>query len=328
MQAQAFKKLVNSAVLLVLIALLIGAVTNFQALEDWWRLRGYNPSPSIVQLADADTMTAQARHIFYVNRPELVSDKTEFRNKCNFSEQTIILGCYHSRENGIILYDVTDERLNGVEEVTAAHEMLHGAYDRLSSKDKDNINKFLEDYYNNELQDERVKATIDAYKKTEPNDVVNEMHSIFGTEISALPSSLENYYKRYFNNRQAVTSLSDQYAAVFSQNKQQLDSLKRQISQLKTELNGDKAVIDSEQDALLTESRRMQSLLSSGRTAEYNNAVGPYNARVAHLRSLISAYNSKINQVNSLVEQHNSLAYVQEDLFKSIDTRVQSQPVQ
>jgi DNA repair exonuclease SbcCD ATPase subunit len=158
--------------------------------------------------------------------------------------------------------------------------------------------------------------------------VVNEMHSIFGTEISALPVSLENYYKRYFNNRQAVTDLSDQYEAVFSQNKQQLDSLKGKIGQLKTELNGDKSVIENEQDALLAESRRMQSLLSSGRTAEYNSAVGPYNARVAHLRSLISAYNSKIKQVNSLVEQYNSLAYMQEDLYKSIDTRVQSQSVQ
>ena len=34
------------------------------------------------------------------------------------SEKTIILGCYHSDQEGIFVYNVTDPRLSGVEQVT------------------------------------------------------------------------------------------------------------------------------------------------------------------------------------------------------------------
>ena len=34
------------------------------------------------------------------------------------------------------IYNVNDERLNGLKEVTAAHEMLHAAYERLPESDK------------------------------------------------------------------------------------------------------------------------------------------------------------------------------------------------
>ena len=37
--------------------------------------------------------------------------------------KTAVLGCYANRE--ISIFNVTDQRLDGIREVTAAHEMLH-----------------------------------------------------------------------------------------------------------------------------------------------------------------------------------------------------------
>jgi uncharacterized protein YukE len=327
-----FKKLISVIVLLALVAFPIAAVANAQAIEDWWRLRDYTPPPEIVKLADEDTMTDKSRHLFYVNHPQLIGVKGQFNQACPQSEQTIVLGCYYSGGNivneGIAVYDVTDSRLAGVEEVTAAHETLHAAYQRLSSNDKNNINNLLQNYYNSGLTDPRIKATIESYKKTEPNDVVNEMHSVFGTEVANLPAPLEDYYKQYFTNRQAITNYSEQYETVFSQNKVKLDNIKAQIDQLKIELSSDKANIEAQQSYLTSESSRMQGLLSGGSTQQYNAAVAPYNSRVVGLRRLIANYNAKVNQVNSLVEQYNSLAYTQENLYNALDTRVQTQTAQ
>jgi hypothetical protein len=327
-----FKKLVSLIVLLTIIAFPILAVANSQAIEDWWKLRGYTPPAQIQKLANEDTMTDKAKHLFYVNHPELIGDKAKFNAACPQSEQTIVLGCYYNTGNGInegiAIYDVTDSRLAGVEEVTAAHETLHAAYQRLNAKDKNNVDNMLENYYKSDLHDQRIIDTINSYKKTEPNDVVNEMHSVFGTEVASLPTPLENYYKQYFNNRQAITNYSDQYESVFAQNKAQLDNLKAQIDELKSELQSDKATIEDEQNSLAEESSRMQSLLASGNTQQYNAAVPPYNARVVNVRSLISSYNSKVNRLNAKVEQYNSLAYTQVGLYNALDTRVQTQTAQ
>jgi hypothetical protein len=326
------KKLVSIITLLALIAFPILAIANAQAIEDWWKLRGYTAPADVTKLANEDTMTNKSRRLFYLNHPLLISNKGQFHSQCPQSEQTIVLGCYYNSGNflneGIAIYDITDNRLSGVEEVTAAHETLHAAYHRLSSQDKSNVDKLLTDYYNNTLSDDRIKSTIESYKKTEPNDVVNEMHSVFGSEVPNLPKPLEDYYSQYFSNRQAITNFSDQYESVFSQNKINLDNIKSQIEQLKSELTIDKANIENDQDELASESRRMQGLLASGKTQLYNASVAPYNARVGRLRSMISAYNAKVAKINSLVEQYNSLAYTQESLYNSLDTRVQTQTAQ
>jgi hypothetical protein len=119
----------RSLFLLVLWLALLGATAyNRQNIIDWWRLWNYQAPAAIAQLATQDTMTAYARRIFYVNNAALDS-KTVFSKQCpnNGGEQTIVLGCYHSNQAGIFLLGVTDPRLNGVEQVTAAHEMLHVA---------------------------------------------------------------------------------------------------------------------------------------------------------------------------------------------------------
>lgn len=281
------------------------------AIYDWWQLRDYTPPTSIAALAKNGTMTASAKHIFYVNHPELINKKSAFQQACTQTEQTIILGCYHSTQRGIDIFNVTDKRLDGIEEVTAAHEMLHAAYDRLDKGTKASINRQLMDYYKYKLDDQRIKNTINSYKKTEPDDLVNEMHSIFATEIANLPSPLEKYYQRYFSDRAQVVRYSQQYEQAFTSREDQAKVLLTQLKSLEVQIRSLEAQLFTQKQGLDADRGNIQS---QSQANAYNSRVRDYNAQVGQLNQLVNQYNNLRNQYNSLVLQ-------EQELIKAIDTR-------
>ena len=120
--------------LVLFISLFWFGFSNSQSIRDWWVLRSFSPSNEIVSLADDTGMSDQGRQKFYVSQPELNS-RASFNDNCPFPDRSLVLGCYASLR--IYIFDVDDPQLEGVEEVTAAHEMLHAVYDRLSTGDRD-----------------------------------------------------------------------------------------------------------------------------------------------------------------------------------------------
>ncbi|MDO8591551.1 MAG: hypothetical protein Q7R60_01325 [bacterium] len=286
------------------------------------QLRGYTPPSAVANLAARDTMTSYGQHLFYVNHPQLVGDSATFRADCTLAEQTIVLGCYHPNQRGVFVYNVQDPRLAGIIEVTSAHEMLHAAYDRLSSSDKKNIDKMLQDYYKNNLKDQRILDTIESYRKTEPNDVVNEMHSIFGTEIADLPAPLDNYYKRYFTNRAAVVGFSQNYENEFTNRSAKADQYEKQLNELKAKISAEETGLRTQSDKINAEQARLDSLKASDQIEQYNAGVANYNASVDAYNSGVAGYKRDINNYNTLVEQYNAVAGELKQLYGAIDTRL------
>lgn len=322
------KRLLGGAALLILLAFPFVIFVNAQALTDWWQLRGYVP-PSVVNiLATQDTMTAYARHIFYVNHPDIESDITKFRKDCGQTEKTIILGCYHSNQAGIFVYNVTDPRLAGVQQVTSAHEMLHAGYDRLNPKDRDYINGLLNNFYNNGLKDQRIIDTINLYRQTEPDDVINEMHSIFGTEIADLPPSLETYYKKYFSDRAVIVKNASAYEDEFTTRENQIKADDQQLARLKTQINAQEQSLQSQLTQINNERDRLDNLRSSGRAAEYNSGVDSFNRQVSIYNSGIAKLRAEITAFNQLVDERNKLAKELASLNQAIDTRLAPQSLE
>jgi hypothetical protein len=311
----------NSRLSLVVTIALVVAVffglAHAQAIQDWFKLRGYQPPAKISQLASDDTMTNYATHIFYVNHPDI----TGVFKGCNQSEQTIVLGCYHGAQTGIEIKNVTDARLNGVEEVTAAHEMLHAAYDRLNTDEKNKVNAMLTDYYDHHLTDKRIIDTIKSYKKTEPNDVVNEMHSVFGTEIANLPSGLENYYKKYFSDRPRVAAFAANYEAEFTNRIAKIDVYDAQLDSMR-------AQIHSQEQSLQTQLLSLQTDRARAERSNNNTEIGAYNSRVTAYNDGVRKLQSDIAAFNALVEQRNTLAAELKSLQSSLGTQLQAQPAQ
>lgn len=307
------RRSLSIALLLMLVAASPLLLVYRQWVRDELRLASYDPPQAVALLAADDHMTKQATRLFYVNRPDIVA-KTDFSKYCSGSEQTIVLGCYHGPDRGIyILRIVGDSRLDGVMQVTAAHEMLHAAYGRLSGGEKQQVDNWLVDYYRHGLTDERVKATIEAYKKTEPDALVDEMHSVFGTEIANLPASLETYYSRYFTKRSVVAEFAADYQAEFTSREQAIKDFDAQLAQLKGR-------IDSNQANIVAQARQLQQLRAGVDQARpagvytYNAAVRTYNAAVDSYNNLVNDTKALIAQYNTLVDQRNAIASEQQQL--------------
>jgi hypothetical protein len=294
-----------------------------QDISDWYRLRNYDPSAEVVALADQDTMTAEARRIFYTTHPSITGED-DFNANCRqggASEYSIVLGCYVSSgglNGNMFLYDIDDERLNGVMQVTAAHEMLHAAYERLGTKERERVDAMLMETYR-ALPGGRIKDTIAQYEKADPAAVPSELHSILGTELAVLLPALEDYYRQYFTNRQAVVGYSEQYEGEFTRRQDQVAQYDAQLVALKASIEADQQEIDSRRADLDQQQQELESQQAD--PAAFNALVSDYNQQVAAYNALVQQTRADIEEYNRLVEVRNDLALEVKELTEAIDSR-------
>jgi hypothetical protein len=312
---------------LLLLVLLI-AVNSLVWLQrdqiaDWWRLRDYEPPKDVAALVSDTTMTPYAERMFLVNHPQLESKESFNANCADHDEETSVLGCYHGDRRGIYIYAVTDERLDGVRQVTAVHEMLHQAYDRLSGSDRDHVGDLLRKHYESGKLSDQIQAKVDSYKDQKGSDLVNEMHSIFGSEVSELPADLENYYKRYFNDRSKVVGYSEAYRGEFTRRKILVAQYDAQLSALKAQIAANKQSLDVKSTYLKSKEKEINKDIAGSDRTEYQADVAAYNA-------MVDAYNDQLVETRRLIEQHNTIvvkrnaiAVQEQELQKALDSRLE-----
>ncbi|TAH32062.1 hypothetical protein EYC58_05325 [Candidatus Saccharibacteria bacterium] len=225
-------RLVFSLLLLVLAAVIF---LYRQHIIDEISYRNYKPGGAVSALAERAQLSEQGIFYFYTSQPE-IQERTTFNQSCTTakSETTVVLGCYVAQR--IFLFDVTDSKLDGIKEVTAAHEMLHAAYDRLSDTERRKIDGLLESEAR-KITDPDFLSLMKEYEKSEPGERHNELHSIIGTQVAAISSELENYYSRYFKNRTALVGLYANYQSVFASIKDQQAQLVREMDELINQIN-------------------------------------------------------------------------------------------
>ncbi len=304
-------KIAGLAFWLIAIGLLVVSVLGFlnrQEIYDWWRLRDYSPPPEIAQLATDTTMQDKARRLFYVYRPEL-NDRLQFNQNCTHFEETIVLGCYVSNL-GIYLFDVDDPRLHGVQQVTAAHELLHAAYDRLGAEEKARVDKLTADTFAS-LNNQRIIRTIENYKSRDPSVVPNELHSILATEVRELPEELEEYYKKYFSNRLKIVEYSEKYESILTERKTKAVTLEAQITGLKNDIELTEAELNQQRNRLQQD---RANVTNQQQARAYNQRVEAYNASIKELNSMIDRH-------NKLIEEYKRNAFEAQELYEAIDSR-------
>jgi uncharacterized protein YaaR (DUF327 family) len=289
-------------------------VMNRQAVLDFIRLQVYTPTADIKTLADNDRLLPRGRNLFYVSDPQ-VQSSADFNNSCSTDEKTIVLGCYKSQR--IYLYNVTDTRFSGVKEVTAAHEMLHAAYERLSDADRQNVDAMLKPIIDN-MKDERILELIKLYNQTEPGQLYNEMHSILGTEYASLTPELEAYYKQYFQDRSIIVAYANQYQEVFTQSKEKIAEYDQQLGVMKPQIDQNNATLKQMQSDIMSWANQLNQLRAQGNTQQYNQSVPGYNAKVAQFNVLIEQTKSLVDGYNQLVDTRNAQVAAQVNLYDSL----------
>ncbi|WP_157156754.1 hypothetical protein [Diaminobutyricimonas sp. TR449] len=179
----------------------------------------YSMPTDVAQIADQLGFTDEGRSIFMDARPELL-DGEEFRSACNLGpdegEQDRgldTIGCYYgigSNTGRIAIFRPEDERLANQVLVTAAHEFLHAAYERLSPEQHGHLNALLEARWSLIPPDDPIQARFASSVGGLSENRSTEQFAYLGTEVAeALDPALEEYYAQYFRDRQAVVALHD-----------------------------------------------------------------------------------------------------------------------
>jgi hypothetical protein len=178
----------------IVIVLLSLATTYRIALGDWVFFLTYQPTSETIQVANDAGLSPVGRRLFYRTDPQFVS-KAEVSAQCAIED----LGCITS-SGQVFIYDAPRQHNQTV--VTAAHEMLHLAYRRLSGGQKQSIVQLLDQGIALNQQ----KGLQDELQGLSGDDEHDEAHSLLGSEYTSLPSGLEQYYSKYFSNRSKVVS--------------------------------------------------------------------------------------------------------------------------
>lgn len=327
-QNQASKaSIVPWVLLLIFTGIVAWLVLNRQFVIDIVRASQFQPSSAIAAIERDLELTDPAKQLFAASQPELKSAES-FNQSCkqNLETNNPILGCY-TRQT-IYIYDVTNPKLEGIEQTTTAHELLHAVYERLSTGERELLDTQLQTVYQ-KVKDDKLVERMEYYKKTEPGQELNELHSILGTEFNNLGDSLEAHYKKYFKNRAAVVEFNKKYNNVFSEISDKMQQLVGQINNSTAEINKrisahNQAVkqLKEDQDAFVRKNRRGAFTSES----QFNSEQQALNARSKTLNDERSALTAAIGKANDLRQEYNTLVDEYNELSQSMNSSLAPQP--
>jgi hypothetical protein len=319
--------LTSLIVILVSAALALFLVANRQAIIDQIAVWQYQPSTEITAFTDRTAMNDRGEFLFYASHPSLEGTQV-FNNKCARVEQSsAILGCYDGRS--IYIYDVKNPKLDGIREVTAAHEMLHAAYQRLNDSDRAKVDKLVEAEYAKLSNNQEFAERMAFYARTEPGERDNELHSIIGTEVASISPELEQHYKAYFTDRSKVVALHTQYASVFYELQSRAQELSAELDRLADSIEAASSRYNQATVQLNADIQSFNDRASSGgfsSQSQFNSERAALVARVESLDAQRNAINSDRNRYNNLRDELIAIASESEALNRSIDSSLAPAP--
>lgn len=314
-------------VALLCVAVATALFWNRQYILDQISVWQYQPSAEIAAIADRSGMEGAGEFYFYASHPELL-DAAAFNKTCERKEDaTAILGCYNGQY--IYIYNVTDTKLDGVREVTAAHEMLHAAYARLSDAEKERIHRLIDVEFEKLKSNEELAERLAFYERTEPGERYNELHSIIGTEVADISDELEEYYSRYFDDRSKTVELYERYAGVFKELQHRGEQLNQQLTQLAAEIEAETASYNTDVGQFNRDVEDFNRRAENGEfesQAAFNSERSQLVVRGDALEARRQAINTKVAQYETLRAELAGIATESEALNKSIDSSLAPAP--
>jgi hypothetical protein len=283
----------------------------------------YTPTSGIEKITQRAGMSERGVFLFYASRPS-IDDASAFNVHCERREATAaVLGCYANRM--IYIYHVQNKELDGIQEVTAAHEMLHAAWDRLSQSERDKLRSLLEAAYN-QLKTPELEDRMAYYDRNQPGERLNELHSILGTEAADVGDALESYYAKYFTQRSKVVMLHQGYQKVFAGLQGRTDMLRSQLETESVRLNTDITTYNKAVEALDVETGRHNTRLSqvdrtsAAEVASYNATSQALELRRVRLHKERMDLEARRLAYDTMLKEYNDSIVKSTQLENSIDS--------
>lgn len=305
----------------VLLGAAFGIINNRQWIIDQYNYWTYHPDATMQSFAQRSAMSGEGKFLFFASQPKL-EDATAFNKSCpNQGGGVAVLGCYDNRY--IYIYNVTNPKLDGIREVTAAYEMLHAAYKRTQGNDLTKLNQLIESTYSQPANEAIFKPTVDYFAATEPGERDNELFSLIATQVRTVDPQLEAYYSRYFTNRQTLVDLYSQYSSVFTEQENQTKAYAQQLSQLSTQINQETAQYTSDVNQLNADIASFNARANANQfdsLAQFYAERDALNSRANALNTRRASINNDIENYNQIIKLYEASALASNELYKSIDS--------
>lgn len=306
------------------------AVANPRAVTDAVTVWQYDPTPAIAGYATRAGMSERGRFLFYASTPQVVEGDA-FDSLCSRDQPDIgVLGCYTLADGRIYLFDITNPELQAFEVVVAAHEMLHAAWDRMSSAEQAALVEPLEAAFATVDPDDELIERIAAYEDADPSSRIPELYAIIGTELATLPETLEEHYSQFFDDRAAVVEQWREVKTLFLELEAELTRLSTELERLSLEITAEQsaatqaaAVLEADIAAFNARASRPGGYTSQSAFERDRQALV---ARQDALSASIDATNAKVATYNSLVEEFTALNEEAAALDK--DLNIDPQPLE
>ena len=236
-----------TATILVLAVGAVGvlAYVNRGDIQDYLKAENFTPSERVQIITDTVAFTPKGERIFLASHPT-VGGREEFSRWCanvDHAEEGHILGCY--ADERIRLFEVSDERLQGIVEVTAVHELLHAVFARMKPQDREVLSDALREEYEQRIVDDaEFETRMSVYADLSPRAFANELHSVFGTEVADIPASLEEHYAKWISDRGEVVEWYNEYHGVFTSLSAEADRLSAELEALREQIETDSSAYD------------------------------------------------------------------------------------
>lgn len=300
-----------------------------QYIRDAMVVSQYQPSESIQRIAERADFSDRGTFLFYASQPQL-NTAAQFNTNCKRQEAaSAILGCYDGRY--IYIYDVDHPDLDGVEEATAAHEMLHAAWDRLSNREREQLTRLLEATYE-EVRTPELDQRLAYYERTQPGQRANELHSILATEMSDVGEELEQYYATYFRDRSTIIAIYRSYSAVFSDVKERSNELHAQLVEFADTINTAtyeyNRAVESLNDQITALNARAGTVdrTNASAVSSFNTDRATLLERIRESEETRAQIDGQMTTYNQLLEEYNALAIRSFELIQSLDSTLAPAP--
>lgn len=310
--------------LLVLIVVVGVAFWQREWIYDFYLGVTYQPSSEMARIRGDLALTDRGEFLFNAAQPAL-NEATEFNEHCRNGETEIaVLGCYTGGK--IYVYDITDERLNGIRELTSAHELLHANWARMSDEEKVALVEPLTRTF--EANQSFLESEIDSYDISERQE---ELYVRAGTEVADLPEALEKHYAEIFKDQDKVVGYYNGYISVFRTLEAEMNGLKAEMNEINTVVEAKIADYEQRVGQL---NAAVVSFNSCAKTRGCFESEADYYARKTELMAeqevlegMYSEINELINTYNAKVEIYNADVSQSEKLNTIINSAAQPQEV-
>lgn len=311
-QNRARKKHIFGWVFLVaLVGVVALVVLNREGIYDWYRGLTYQPSDEMATIRDKLQLTGRGEFLFNAAQPEL-NEAAEFNRNCRQDEDEVaVLGCYTT--GNIYVYDIDAAELDGIRELTAAHELLHTVWARMSEDERVALVEPLTRTF--EANQDFLGEEINSYDISEKQE---ELYVRAGTEVKDLPEVLEAHFAEIFRNQDAIVDFYDSYIMVFREIKAEMEELMSEMEEIKAEIDAktaeyEEAYSQLEADIVIFNSCaevvgcfKSESEFYSRRN-ELVNRQNTLNALNDEINGLINEYNAKVDSYNADVTESHKL---------------------